>query len=52
MRRIRLGDAVAVCVLVVGGRGFGIRKQETTGDHWIEEFYWWLEGRGFTKASK
>lgn len=33
-----------------GGHGFGMKKQGTTSDHWIEEFYWWLEARGLTKA--
>ena len=25
------------------GHGWGMRKQGTTSDHWIDEFYWWLE---------
>jgi len=32
-----------------GGHGFGMKKQGTTSDHWIDEFYWWLEAQGFTK---
>jgi acetyl esterase/lipase len=32
-----------------GGHGFGMRKQGTTSDHWIDEFYYWLEARGFAK---
>ena len=32
-----------------GGHGFGMRKQGTTSDHWIDEFYYWLESQGFTK---
>lgn len=28
-----------------GGHGFGMFKQGTTSDHWIEEFYWWLEAQ-------
>lgn len=32
-----------------GGHGFGMRKQNTTSDHWIDEFYYWLEAQGFTK---
>ena len=23
-----------------------MKKQGTTSDHWIEEFYWWLEAQG------
>jgi predicted esterase len=34
-----------------GGHGFGMRKQGTTSDHWIDEFYYWLEARGFTKPA-
>jgi acetyl esterase/lipase len=29
-----------------GGHGWGMRKQGTTSDHWIEEFYWWLGALG------
>ncbi len=32
-----------------GGHGFGMRKQGTTSDHWIDEFYYWLEAQGFTR---
>jgi len=32
-----------------GGHGFGMRKQGTTSDHWIDEFYYWLEARGLTR---
>ena len=35
-----------------GGHGFGMKKQGTTSDHWIEEFYHWLEAQGFTKAAE
>jgi len=36
-------------VFNAGGHGFGMRKQGTTSDHWIEEFYYWLEAQGLTK---
>ncbi len=29
-----------------------MRKQGTTSDHWIEEFYWWLEAQGLTRPLK
>jgi len=29
--------------------GFGMRKQGTSSDHWIDEFYYWLEAQGFTR---
>ena len=35
-----------------GEHGFGMKKQGTTSDHWIEEFYWWMEVQGFVKAAK
>jgi len=34
-----------------GGHGFGMKKQGTSSDHWIDEFYFWLEARGFTKPA-
>src|SRR5581483_1499520 len=34
-----------------GGHGFGMKKQGTTSDHWIEEFYWWLEAQGLTRPA-
>jgi hypothetical protein len=27
-------------------------KQGTTSDHWIDEFYYWLEAQGLTKPAK
>lgn len=33
-----------------GEHGFGMKHQGTTSDHWIDEFYWWLEAQGFLKA--
>lgn len=38
-------------VYSAGGHGFGMRKQGTTSDHWIDEFYYWLEAQGFTKPA-
>ena len=32
-----------------GGHGFGMRKQGTTSDGWIDDFYHWLVAGGFTK---
>jgi len=29
-----------------GGHGFGMLGPQGTSKHWIDEFYWWLEGRG------
>ena len=33
-----------------GGHGFGLNKSGASSDHWIDEFYWWLEAGGFVKA--
>jgi acetyl esterase/lipase len=38
-------------IFSTGGHGFGTRKQGTSSDHWIDEFYYWLEARGFTRPS-
>jgi len=35
-----------------GGHGWSMRPQGTTSDHWIEEFYWWMESQGLTKPRK
>jgi acetyl esterase/lipase len=35
-----------------GGHGWSMRKQGTTSDHWLEEFYWWLEAHGLTNPSR
>ncbi len=35
-----------------GGHGWSMRKQGTTSDHWIDEFYWWLEAHGLTHPIK
>jgi acetyl esterase/lipase len=35
-----------------GGHGFGMRKQGKSSDHWIDEFYYWLEAQGLTRPLK
>lgn len=35
-----------------GGHGWGMRKQGTTSDHWIDEFYYWLEAQRLTRPLK
>lgn len=32
-----------------GGHGFGMKTQGTTSDHWIEDYYHWLEAQGLTR---
>ena len=29
-----------------GGHGFGLNQQGTSSDHWIDEFYWWMDANG------
>jgi len=35
-----------------GGHGWTMRQQATTSDHWLDEFYWWLETHGLTQPHK
>jgi acetyl esterase/lipase len=35
-----------------GGHGWGMRKQGTSSDHWIDEYYYWLEAQGLTVPQK
>ena len=53
---VRFHDALLVAgirpevhVYAAGGHGFGMRKQGTTSDHWVDELYYWLEAQGLTK---
>jgi dipeptidyl aminopeptidase/acylaminoacyl peptidase len=34
-----------------GGHGFGLRKQGTSSDHWIDALYYWLEAQGLTRVA-
>ena len=45
------GHKPEVHIFSSGGHGFGMRKQSTTSDHWIEDFYYWLEAGGFIRTS-
>ena len=40
-----------VHIYSAGGHGFGSKKQGTTSDHWMDEFYYWLEAQGLTKSA-
>jgi acetyl esterase/lipase len=42
------GHKPEVHIFSAGGHGFGMRKQGTSSDHWIDAFYYWLEAQGFT----
>ena len=43
------GVPIELHVFESGGHGWGMRKQDKTSDHWIDEFGWWLESRGLIK---
>ena len=32
-----------------GGHGWGLRKQGKSSDHWIDDFYYWLEAQSLTR---
>ena len=42
------GISPEVHVYAKGGHGFGMKKQGTSSDHWVDEFYWWLGAQGLT----
>jgi acetyl esterase/lipase len=43
------GNKPEVHIYSAGHHGFGMKKQGTTSDHWIDEFYWWLISLGDPK---
>jgi acetyl esterase/lipase len=45
------GNKPEVHIYSAGHHGFGMKRQGTTSDHCIEEFYWWLVAQGFAKGS-
>ncbi|MGH9497234.1 MAG: alpha/beta hydrolase, partial [Candidatus Sulfotelmatobacter sp.] len=46
------GNKPEVHIYSAGRHGFGMKKQGTTSDHWIDEYYYWLEVQGLTKAAR
>lgn len=45
------GQRPELHVYAKGGHGFGMNKQGTSSDYWIEDFHHWLEALGFTRPS-
>lgn len=45
------GHKPEVHIFSAGGHGFGLRKQGTSSDHWIDDLYFWLEAQGLTKPA-
>lgn len=39
-------------IYYAGGHGFAQFNPDSTSRHWLQEFYWWLQARGFTKSIK
>lgn len=46
------GAKPEVHIYSAGGHGFGLKKQGTSSDHWIDDFYYWLKAQGLTRAAK
>ncbi len=38
-------------IFSAGGHRFSMRKQGASSDHWIDEFYYWMEAQGFTRPA-
>jgi acetyl esterase/lipase len=47
---VSAGDKPEAHIYSAGGHGFGMKKQGTSSDHWIEEFFYWLEAQHLTRA--
>jgi acetyl esterase/lipase len=45
----RAGQRPEVHIFSTGGHGFGLKQQGTSSDHWIDDFYNWLDAQGLTK---
>jgi acetyl esterase/lipase len=44
------GHRPEVHIFGAGGHGFGMRRQGTSSDRWIDAFYGWMEAGGFTRV--
>ena len=40
------GVAAELHVYERGGHGFGLKRQGTTSDHWLDALTWWMQARG------
>lgn len=45
------GHGPEVHIFSAGGHGFGMRRQGTSSDRWIDAFYGWMEAGGFTRPA-
>ncbi|HEY7194037.1 MAG TPA: alpha/beta hydrolase [Gemmatimonadales bacterium] len=46
---IKSGQPPEAHIYSAGGHGFGLKKQGTTSDHWIDDFYNWLDAQRLSK---
>jgi acetyl esterase/lipase len=46
------GYGPEVHMYAAGGHGFGMRKQGTSSDHWIDAFYEWLRTQGLVRPGR
>ena len=49
---VRAGTKPEAHVFSAGGHGFGMRRQGTSSDHWIDALYYWLESRGLAGPAR
>ena len=49
---VAAGNKPEAHVFTTGGHGFGMRRQGTSSDHWIDELYFWLESQGLTTPAR
>lgn len=42
----KAGNAPEVHIFSNGGHGFGLKRQGTSSDHWIDTFYYWVTAQG------
>lgn len=47
-RLVAAGDKPEAHIYSAGGHGFGMKHQGTSSDHWMDEFYSWLQAQGLT----
>jgi acetyl esterase/lipase len=46
---VKSGQRPEAHIYSTGGHGFGLKQQGTSSDHWIDDFYNWLDAQGLTK---
>jgi acetyl esterase/lipase len=46
------GHDAELHIFEAGDHGFGMKRQNKTSDHWIDEYLWWLEARGLLPGQR